>query len=208
MLIQDADDWSEPRRAQILVDLLTRSHADFAGSVLGQVTFEATASAAPNQLKRLGDIVPAADAGSELIFRMPHHGLWRASSLRALGGYWGGQRIEYDSFLINVTLALGRAVWDRRLLYWRRIHPRSLTRAACTGLGSPARQAVRARLSCTYSLIWHDLLDHQSGRLNARDLVTRTRRRIAGLVTPAETLDAAVHAEALRGAMREASRRW
>jgi glycosyltransferase involved in cell wall biosynthesis len=143
-LVQDADDWSSPDRVQYLVTALERDRSDFAVSAQPQYVDTAgkrkvvevrwtRSSASGNERE---PFVLQTALTPQWDHRAPHHGLFRTSLLRELGGYYGGLRVGYDVLLTNLVLMAGRISHVPRPLYWRLLRSDSLTHAKSTGLGS------------------------------------------------------------------------
>lgn len=203
-LIQDADDWSAPHRVSSLLQLLRGDRSDYAFSTLarfrdrrggGIVIDKPWFSEAPN-------VIPTA----EMKFRIPHHGLFRRSALKRLGGYFGGFKFGYDEFVTNVLLLSGTVSWSSDHLYWRRIRSSSLTSAADTGMGSGARRLIRAQLGALYQDIYRDYLRFQERQLSGESFLRRVRWRVQ--VSRGAAADQRIKDEAarLRDAMRVQAR--
>jgi glycosyltransferase involved in cell wall biosynthesis len=83
LLIQDADDWSAPERISMLLAKLESEHADFAFSA------ESHSSEAEGSDRTLRHLewctAPNTTVLNCLRYRFPHHGLWRAATLRNIG---------------------------------------------------------------------------------------------------------------------------
>jgi hypothetical protein len=63
-----------------------------------------------------------------------------------IGGLSTGLRFGADSEFMRRAIFAARAVNIPEACYYRRVHPRSLTRTPETGFGSPARRAVQAQV--------------------------------------------------------------
>ncbi|MEV7024147.1 glycosyltransferase family 2 protein [Kitasatospora sp. NPDC093558] len=188
LLIQDADDWSEPGRVEALLAELRRSGAGLAvsaqtvhyaggrhyrdGSPRGSYLEDASA--------RL-----ARPASEDYYMPCNHHGLYRADFLRRLGGYYGGFRFSYDGLIIAVSHALGEIGYVPRPLYHRLRRPGSLTTRPETAEGSERRNAVDACLAGLYRTLFRalgsdpDLVARMDAHLLTH-LPEHERRKLAG----------------------------
>jgi len=180
-LVQDADDWSEPHRIETLLRHLRAE--DAIAAVSSNRLHRPRKPGPPATLRYPGVTRPLTN---RLTHRIGHHGLFRSEALHAIGGYFGGFRIGYDTLLMNFLLMTDRVVWVREALYHQRSHDGSLTRAAATGIASPARRWAIGELSWMYSEAFVayrrfllDALDHEQLCAEIREIV---RRR----VSPAE----------------------
>jgi glycosyltransferase involved in cell wall biosynthesis len=142
-LIQDADDWSDPKRVERLLLALQQDGSDLAISAEPQ--FVETPQGVQIVEVRWGSISLRRDAGKFVVhphitpsfkYRAPHHGLFRSASLRAIGGYYGGLRITYDTLVPNLILMTGRISHVPDRLYFRLLRRESLTHDSQTGAGS------------------------------------------------------------------------
>ena len=141
-LVHDADDWSESDRLAKLLDTLHTSGAT--GVISAMQVHELVRQRVPIAVQRYAQLNrPMTET---LEHRGTHQGVFRTRSLRAVGGYYGGFRIGYDTLLINFLLMAGRIVYLDQPLYHRMLRPDSLTSAPETGLNSQARQETARSL--------------------------------------------------------------
>jgi hypothetical protein len=175
-LVQDADDWSVPHRVTHLKHLMEADRADYAFSTLAQFTDRDGGAIVINRpiFSECRDFRPS----SEFKSRIPHHGLFRVSALRKLGGYFGGFKFGYDEFITNVLLLSGTVSWSHEHLYWRRLRHDSLTRGPETGMASSVRTAIRARLRDLYKEIYRDYIAFLDRRLSGESFLERVRWRV------------------------------
>ncbi len=84
--------------------------------------------------------------GPELVHRAGHQGLYRTEMLRTVGGWYAGQRIGFDTSMLNfVLMAGGRVVDGPEPLYHRNIRTGSLSTSPRHGLEHAGATAGRAR---------------------------------------------------------------
>ena len=187
-LVQDADDWIEPDYLAILYENLREADAGAAFSALcehggGRVwkrSFTRCLAPPPARLAHLA----------------AHVGLYRASALRAIGGYYGGFRFGYDTLLVGLLSLTERLAYTDAALYHREGRADSLGNSSETGFGSLARQVVRAQLDAMYDLAYRGYADYVAGRLG-HDELCRLAAAVAGANVTADD----------RGAIAEQSAR-
>jgi glycosyltransferase involved in cell wall biosynthesis len=148
LLVQDADDWSEPNRISKLLSVMTENDVGAA------VSAERLHSAA-SQASRVEDFterirLPPTKA---MFFTCQHHGLFRTDLLRRLGGYYGGFRVSYDLLMMRVLHLLGELSCTPEPLYHRLRRPGSLTTSPLTRLRGEYREAVEAQLREIYASV-------------------------------------------------------
>ena len=200
LLIQDADDWSAPRRVEGLLSELERQHADFAFSAHhlykelanGQLVFQGM-----EWCQR-----PCTTLSDTLLYRFPHTGLWRVRSLRNIGGYYGGFKFGYDRFLTSVVALVGKVSYVCAPLYHITSRPHSLMRNKGTGIGSSARAAMDREMDRMYKELYQLNLRFTEQALTATDLLMRLsaicKRHMSGEDERAVTR----HSRQLRGLMQ------
>jgi glycosyltransferase involved in cell wall biosynthesis len=118
-MMQDADDWAAPNRAQALLTAMLREKSDLA--VSAQPQFREAADGTPYQVairwNRMSEKESAEKftvlkrVNKNFIHRAPHAGLIRTSALARIGGYYGGFRVGWDKLLTNLILGLRGFVW-------------------------------------------------------------------------------------------------
>jgi glycosyltransferase involved in cell wall biosynthesis len=140
LLIQDADDWSEPHRLETLLHHIRTDGTAAAISALqyhdhkGQ---ESTIYFTKFQARKR-------PSTARKMAGVSHHGLFRTDSLKAVGGYYAGFRIVYDSFLVNLLVLTGGVSFVNEPLYHYYYRKDSLMNAPKTrGRSKANRQVVR-----------------------------------------------------------------
>jgi glycosyltransferase involved in cell wall biosynthesis len=146
ILLQDSDDWSAPDRLETLHAAMRQWHADIVGCQV-QMVYEDP------------ELVPGADAielppepRAMLLDNPVAHTLLLPSALvscafaRRIGGLSSGLRFGADAEFVRRAVLTGVARNIAGTGYFRRVHARSLTRAAATGFGSPARLALQKQV--------------------------------------------------------------
>ena len=176
MLVHDADDWSDARRLEVLLARLRAE--DAVGAV----------SAARRSADRHGParVITMDGLSRPLSPRFAHianlHGLFRTDALRAIGGFYAGFIIGYDSFLINALAMTGHvARVDEPLYYWR-ARTNSLTNSPQTGMGSELRRATARELQVMYRAAYRSYLQQRAGRLEADALASTIRELVTARV--------------------------
>jgi hypothetical protein len=187
-LIQDADDWSAPRRVSCLLHTMESKQADLVVSAVP------TYSETIGGCLKLRHTYPAFRQGPappELVWRFCHAGLWRTQSIRRIGGYYGGFRISYDMFLTNVICLTGKVVGVDSPLYYIHERPESLSRHRGTGLRSANRTKVEKQLASMYRQVYFEKMRFLKQQIGSVELMERIRA-VCGRHIPAEaraTLD-------------------
>jgi len=190
-LIQDADDWSAPRRVERLLGAMERDQSDLAVSAEPQ--FVETRNG--NQVVdiRWHRATRKPDAGNFVIhhhitsaykYRAPHHGLFRSSSLRAIGGYYAGLRISYDTLVPNLILMTGRISHVSEGLYFRLLRPASLTHDSVTGIGTANAKREAAIQKRLYQWCFSYYRKYLAGQVTAPQLTASIRSVCDSQITP------------------------
>jgi glycosyltransferase involved in cell wall biosynthesis len=193
LLIQDADDWSDSKRVEALVHLIESEHSIGAlsaervhwGSMSGPEVVAYFGSASGSVVKT--QELPA-EPVPELELPILHHGLFDAGTLRDIGGYYGGFRVGYDTFLMQVLMLLGGMSLSREPLYNRVLRGDSLTGSKETGIGSEYRSNVAQDLGNLYRLSFESFERFRAGELDRTAFMSELRRIAGTYVTPADRL--------------------
>lgn len=170
LLIQDADDWSEPDRVEKLFALMHLRGRGAANSGHYVDAVDPTGSPSIEDLTYRFER-PITDKFSD---RTRHHGLYRTSVLREVGGYYGGFRAEYDRFIGNMLHLIGELDYTTEPLYHRSSRPGSLTQSSETGHGSAYRNETHLKLKAMYLEV---LAVHRKGGDQLTELIRRVSER-------------------------------
>lgn len=139
--------------------------------------------------------------------RVCHAGLWRSWALEAIGGYYGGFRIGWDTMIVSSLALYGELLspssvepilWVPEVLYEIRARDGSLTRHPETGKGSPERDAVSAKLK----EMWREMF----ARRGKVDLISAIQNRMRRHVTDDDRIAIDRDAARLRALLPEATR--
>ena len=194
-VMQDADDWSEPGRIELLLEALQNEKAVAAVSSSKQWRqsgrLELVSQTRRNKGVRTG-------AGGRLVFYAEHCMIAKTSVLRALGGYYGGFRIGYDTFLMNLLLMAGSVVSVKEPLYNRLVRNGSLTTSPSTGMRSSKRLAVRRQLDHLYSCIYSAYQAHAAGSFGKEELFSRIHALVDASIPAADKAVLKRESDALR----------
>lgn len=133
--VQDSDDESHPSRFERLLHTMHASRCESVHAHLSQVDGGARQF-----------VMGSAAAGEAWQHRANHFGLYSTGTLMALGGYYAGFRVGYDTNLTSFLNLLTRTQMAPGALYTRYRRNDSLTRAPSTGHGSALRKAHKATL--------------------------------------------------------------
>jgi len=201
LLIQDADDWSEPDRLAILLHRLKAE--DAGGAVSSNWVHHIGSKPSTADSIEYGDGLPA-NLGSVFKHHINHYGLFRLDALQALGGYYAGFRVGYDTLLISLLLMTTNLAHVKRPLYHRTLRPDSLTTAPETGFRSELRRNTAAALTEMYAEAYLLYGRRNEGKSSSaamcREIRAMVIRRVeagehASLRTEAEHLTAAIQGD-------------
>lgn len=195
-LVQDADDWSEPHRVASLLRRLRDEPA--AGALSASLRHHVEKRGTAPSLEACSGLDQP--LSREIRHRANHHGLFRVDALRAVGGYYGGFRMGYDTLLINFLLMSSRLVSVDEPLYHRTIHRASLTNAPATGLRSTARRRAADALARMYGEAFSAYTRYRQRKIDRESLCAAIRRIAKSRITPEQ--QTALDRETLR--LREA----
>jgi protein-L-isoaspartate O-methyltransferase len=202
LLIQDADDWSEPARAAALLESCQLSGTRQLSSSQPLVVGAVSACRLWREGSRAGQLLtyPALrrPLSERFQFRSDHHGLFRTDVLRQVGGNYGGYRIGYDTLLINLLGMVGQVAYVERPLYNRQVRPNSLTTSASTGMRSAQRQQVRDELAWLYSAVLHAARACRARRAAPDEVAAAIRALCQARVGDRERAEIERHAACLR----------
>jgi glycosyltransferase involved in cell wall biosynthesis len=176
LMIHDADDWSEPKRIAALLERLIEDDGVLALSAARRHEADGT----PRHVVQLAH--PGRPLGPRFEHRAHQVGLFRVEAVRAVGGFYAGFTIGYDTFLVNALAMIGRIVVDPSPLYHWRMRADSLTNSPATGLRSRRRLEARTELNQMYRGAFGAYCAHRAGRLSADSLAAEIRRLVRARV--------------------------
>lgn len=203
LFVQDADDWSAPDHVARLLSACLGAGADFAFAtqsqyieIPGGLAFHSHAfPSGPRPVDR-----------AQLLYRAPHHGLFRRAFLEEIGGFFAGHRFGYDLLLMNLVAMAGRIAWVEAALCCRRLRAGSLTGSSETGYGSPGRRSVDARLAGIYSSVFEAYGALRERRITIDSFRSHIRARLSSEVGDADRAAIADMAMRLRAGLEFQSR--
>ncbi len=170
---QDADDWSEPERVELLMNRLRAEEADVVYAAIYNCSEE-------DPEHRWVDSFPSLnqELGAEFLHRAHQQvALYRSEALKSVGGPFAGFRIGYDSLLVNLLRMTCRIAFEPRPLMTYFIHSGSLTQDSKTGFGSPERDRVRVELERRYQESRTLYNQHRAGAIRRDTLAELIRLR-------------------------------
>jgi glycosyltransferase involved in cell wall biosynthesis len=184
LLIQDADDWSDPERVSLLLAALERDRSDFAvsaqslyvqseGSLHLSGVRWSERSNAPSPPARFM-VNPCLT--SEYNYRAPHHGLFRSQALRDVGGYYAGFRLSYDRLLTNLMMMRGSVSHVPVSLYYRLMRAESITHSPSTAWNSEMGRREFELGQRFYSLCFEQYQEYLAERLSPIALLSFMRK--------------------------------
>lgn len=198
-LVQDADDWSEPDRVAVLLRKLRREHADAAVSSkrLWKIL---RGRATRGKIKRYPGV--AQPLSEEYLLRVAHHGLFRVDALRDIGGYYGGFRVGYDAFLMNVLMMTGRISYVEEPLYNCLIRPDSLSRSRETGGRSSIRLNARKQMGQLYREAYGYYNEYLDGSIDEKSFAGLIREICRSRLTEQEKQEIRLQSQRFREEFR------
>jgi glycosyltransferase involved in cell wall biosynthesis len=167
LMIQDADDWSEPNRAKMLLKSIINNQSHGAISDVNQHDIFSDQIAYKGTLRFTGS---KWSLDPIYRYRLSHFGLFSTDLLRSIGGPFMGFRIGCDTLMMNLLLMFSKISHVPFGLYNRIERPDSLSHSPKTGMGSQMRLTVRKRLADIYSTLYRDYLKYSKGILSLAEL--------------------------------------
>lgn len=196
LLIQDADDWSEPERLARLLRALREQHAS------GALSAAHIHCNGPYQRSPVVQRDLVSPPTARFVHRADHVGLYRVDALREIGGYYGGFRVGYDTLLVNLLLMVGRLAYTEERLYNVELRAGSLTTARATGTSSRARAEVARKLSSLYDEAYAAYCRYVAGEIERPDLVAVLRALTGRHVSAAARAALAAESARLRAVLQ------
>lgn len=165
-MVQDADDWSSPSRAEMTYEALRENCADAAFCAVTEYNAEQ---------RRMWSYARCTEPPPPQLTDIAKYpsGLYRTLALRAIGCY-AGFRIGYDTLLLGLMSMSGRIAYVAEPLYHRNVRAESLTRSSDTGRDSAARRIVRAQLDALYDRAYRGFCEYVAGRTGLEELCQLT----------------------------------
>jgi Glycosyl transferase family 2/Methyltransferase domain len=200
-LVQDADDWSEPTRVEVLLRAVREEHSSGAISSHRRHR-EGSSPAQPATVQHWPNLTTP--LGGQLRHLANYPGLFRCDALRDVGGFYGGFRIGYDTLLLSLLQMAGRVRAIDQPLYNVLLRRGSLTTSQATGQSSRLRGRVRGQLDHLYRRAFRSYRAYLAGTLDEESL-TRSLREVARAhVTDAELAELRDQAQRLGAILRPA----
>jgi hypothetical protein len=136
--------------------------------------------------------------------RANHHGLFRCDALRAVGGFYGGFRIGYDTLLLSLLQMAGRVCAIDQPLYNLLLRKGSLTTSQTTGQSSRLRGRVRGQLDRLYRRAFRSYRAYLAGTLDEESLTDSLRELAREHATDADLAELRDRAQRLGAILRRA----
>jgi glycosyltransferase involved in cell wall biosynthesis len=213
-LVQEQDDWSDPRRVRQLLDRASAGNADVALSAQQFHRENADGSSTPLYVRwrhtgrgvcpacprspRCGECFVDTAITSEYRYRAPHAGLFRVDLLRRIGGYYAGLDLHFDSLLMNLLLMTGIVTHTSAPLYHRLLRMDSITHSAATGFGSSVSNEERNTVRALYTKCFAEYQRYLRGQIDSRQLTESIRRHCHARLTASDTQELAYETSRLR----------
>ncbi|MBV8629695.1 MAG: glycosyltransferase [Silvibacterium sp.] len=221
-LVQEQDDWSDPRRVAYLLELTRGGAVDVAVSAQFFHREDNYGRSTPVGIRwrHVGHAkCPACPPGAECEecfvdtgltaryrYRAPHAGLFNTRLLRRIGGYYIGLNLHYDSLLLNLLLMTGTIAHSPFPLYHRVLRADSITHAAHTGFGSQPSNEERRAVFDLYERSFREYQRYLRGELNSEGLAEAIRHRGHGRLGAQQRSELAFETNRLRAHLEQC--RW
>ena len=172
-LVQNVDDWSDPERISILLEILREDHADAA--ISAEYRYTMIAGKVVSKGKKG---YPAMNRSLTYSFenRASYRGLFRTEALRAIGGTYAGFHTGYGVLLIHFLLMTGSISYFDDPLYHRVVHSDTFKHGTGTGMISATRRKVALQFERLYIEAFELYIEYLSGQIEAETLARLIRQ--------------------------------
>lgn len=194
--VQASDDWSEPERLAVLASHLGSTND---GVVISAVRRWEDNHASTLRYQRF--LAPSSR------MHIPEVGLFRASELHRIGGYFGGFRLGFDSMLMSALRLSSSLGYIDAPLYNYVSRANSLTNSSTTGFGSKLRSNIRAQLDCMQESMHKARAALDSGTMARETFEEHIRATMQTYLTPSAAEELASATGQLRDAISQDDRR-
>jgi glycosyltransferase involved in cell wall biosynthesis len=201
-LVQEQDDWSDPARLQVLLQLASKNRADVALSAqfFHHENSDGTSTPVGRRWQYIGrskcPSCKTARSCTECFvdtgithryrYRAPHAGLLRVDPLRRIGGYFAGLHLHYDSLLMNLLLMTGTVAHSPAPLYHRLLRADSITHSKTTGFGSKPSDLERGTVAALYEKSYTEYQRYLRGQIDSQKLTESIRFNCQSRLTTAD----------------------
>lgn len=164
--VQDDDDLSNPARFALLVENMRRTNADVVFSDIESEGEGGEYFVQPSHPEWL------AHAPTDLVHVGSHIGLWKAESIRRIGGYYGGFDLGADTMVVGLMAQLGRASYLHERLYRaRRANQDSMT------LNEKTRLDTRKEIWDEMRALWKEIRQSKDPVASARRMLRERSKK-------------------------------
>lgn len=170
LFIHDSDDWSD---LQLFSTLLRQLRMEHAGGAITAHRCHYLEDNKTTKVDRYDELRIPLTTTLKHLANQP--GLYKTSALQAIGGYYGGFRMGYDTLIINLLLMTNRLAYVEKPLYHRLIHANSLTTSPSSGMKSLARGKVVQRLRQIYSKVFSNYTLYLEGNMDHQELCKKVQ---------------------------------
>jgi len=168
-LIQDANDWSNPERLAILLEVLREDHSDAALSAeysYSMIDGKLVSKTKKSYLRMTRSLTYSFEN------RASYYGLYRTEALRKIGGTYAGFLTGYGVLLIHFLLMTGSISYIDDPLYHRVIQSYNAGSRSEKGknMTSAARRVVAIELEKLYNETFEFYIEYLSGQIEEETL--------------------------------------
>ena len=213
-LVQEQDDWSDPRRVQQLLKQASAGNADVAISAQQFHRENADGTSTPLSVRwkhtgravcpkcppspRCGECFVDTAITREYRYRAPHAGLFRVELLRRIGGYYAGLHLHFDALLMNLLFMTGTVTHTPAPLYHRLLRPDSITHSLSTGFGTSVSNEERRAVAALYQKCFAEYQRYLRGQISSQVLTESIRRHCHARLTTSDKQELAYETNRLR----------
>lgn len=173
-LIQDADDWSDPERVAILLEVLREDYSNAALSAEYRYTMIDSTVVSKTKKSYVGMTRSLTYSFEN---RASYHGLFRTEALRQIGGTYAGFPVGYGVLLIHFLLMTGSISYIDDPLYHRVIQSNYSRQNPGKRMISAVRRGIAIELEKLYNEAFELYIEYLSGQIEA-DTLARLIRQI------------------------------
>lgn len=194
-LIQNANDWSDPERTSISLEVIREDHSNAA--ISAEYQYSMLADKVVSKVKRE---YPTMNRSLTQSFenRGSYRGLFRTEALREIGGTYAGFHTGYGVLLIHFLLMTGSISYIGDPLYHRVIQSDSFKHGTRNRMVSATRREIALQLEKLYSAIFELYIEYLSGKIEARTLARLIRQICNNCVTQKDQADLIEESNRLR----------
>jgi glycosyltransferase involved in cell wall biosynthesis len=194
-LVQNANDWSDPERISISLEVIREDHADAA--ISAEYQYRMIAGKVVSKVKK-GYATMNRSLTYSFENRASYCGLFRTEALREIGGTYAGFHTGYGVLLLHFLLMTGSVSYIGDPLYHRVIQSDSFKHGTGTRMISATRREVALQLEKLYNETFELYIEYLAGQIEAETLARLIRQICNRGVTQKDQVDLIEESNRLR----------